>query len=655
MPDDLQQLFDVAAALHAEGDFHAASTYYQRILERQCDHAPALAGLGVIAGQRGRNLDAVGMLRRACELTPDNPQFLYNYGEALRQSGQLEAADIAHAAALQRDPMYLPAHAGLALALQALQERAVALQLPQEASALQRRLASVFNNHGNALLGLGQVLEAIALYRRAIDCFPEYPLAWSNLGNALRTAGQVTEAEQACRRAVQLDPACSPAWNNLGNALVEQARFEEAPACYERALQLGSSPEAEHNSGSGSLFNLLCLPELSDAEIAARHREWGQAYPAPLGKVWRNSRQAERRLRIGYLSPDFRVHAMAHFIEPLLAHADREATEIVCYAQGPGMDERTRRLMQYGHRGTWVHGLDDAALARLIEDDGIDILVDCAGHTHGTRLKALAAKPAPVMMTWLGYLGTTGLPAMDYRLTDAWVDPPGMTEDQHTEKLLRVPGGMMAYQPHDDFPEVSGLPLRRNGHVTFGSLNNIQKINVTVVREWARLLQAMPDAKLLLQGKFIADAGMTGRLRGLFEAFGIRPHRLDLRPASGDFLRTYHEIDIALDTFPYGGGATTCDALWMGVPVIAFPARRPIGRLTASILHQIGHPEWLADNADAYVAKALALAADASALAEIRRGLRQRMQVSPLCDQAGFMRRLEAVYRQAWQRWLWAG
>lgn len=650
---DVQQLLERAAEQHAGGDLAAAEQSYLSALALQPDQAAALAGMGALAGQMGRADHAAEYLARACTLEPANTIFQHNYGEALRQLGQLPLAEASLRRALELDPGFVPAWESLIAIVQAAHAQALATRDHRRAETLAWELARLANNQGNAWLARGGALEAINCYRHALSIRADYAMAWSNLGNVVREVGQLSEAETACRRAIALDPEFGPAWNNLGNALVEQGRYDEASPCYEQALaKRADFPEALHNRGSGSLFNRLYMPTLSYAEIAAFHRDWGASYPAPQNRRWQNSRRPDRVLRIGYLSPDFRVHAMRHFIEPLLARHSAAQVEIVCYAQGPRADSHTQRLMGYGHRWNWVHGLNDAELAAQIERDAIDILVDCAGHTNGTRITALAGKPAPIMMSWLGYLCTTGLPAMDYRLSDAWVDPPGLAESPDTEAPLRIPGGMMAYRPHAVSPDPGEPPCLARGHITFGSLNNLQKVNRVIVAHWAQLLRALPQAKLLLQSKLLVDPGMVGRIRGMFETFGIPPARLDLRQASPDFLHTYHDIDIALDTLPYGGGVTTCDALWMGVPVITLAGTRPAGRLSTSILHRIGHPEWVTDTATAYIDTAIDLARQTRALTQIRRDLRAQVQTSALCDETGFVQRLEEVYRAAWTRWL---
>ncbi len=650
---NVRHLLDQAAERHRAGDLPAAQRLYRSVLAGDPDQAPALAALGTIAGHRGDAAQAQQLLARACMLEPNNAAFQHNYGEALRQLGQWPQAEAALRRAVELDRGLLPAWESLVAMLRAAHGQAQAANDSTRADALARELASLVNNLGNALLERARSAEALQCYRQSITLRPDYAMAWCNLGNVLRQVGQVSEAEAACRRATTLDAGLAAAWNNLGNTLIEQARFDEAEPCYQRALRLQPDfPQAEHNRGSGSLFNRLYVPTHDYAQIAALHRDWGVMRSVPQGRRWGNSRQPDRVLRVGYFSPDFREHAMRHFIEPLLACHDATKVEVVCYAQGPTGDAFTRRMIAYGHRWNWVHGLDDQALAAQIERDAIDILVDCAGHTQGTRIVAMQGKPAPLMMSWLGYLCTTGLPAMDYRLTDEWVDPPTEGAAPDTEALLRIAGGMLAWRAHETSPDSGPLPCLEVGRITFGSLNNIHKLNPVIVSHWAQLLLALPTARLLLQSKLLADAGAVGRVRGLFEAFGISPSRLELRPASKDFLNTYREIDIALDTQPYGGGATTCDALWMGVPVVTLVGDRPAGRLSSSLLHQVGYPQWVAASPSEYIQIAASLAQQTGLLAQTRRDLRLRMQASSLCDEAGFVRRLEEVYRVAWQRWL---
>jgi protein O-GlcNAc transferase len=629
----------------ASSTIAALSARELQALQNAPTDAASLAELGERAGLAGRHALAEHYFRQACLAEPASPIFLHNHGEALRQLNQLPQAEQCFRKVIALNPGFAPAYTSLIQLVQVEHTASLQQRDPKRSAALTHEMAVLANNQGNAWLDAGQDAKAIACYRQALAFDSRHASAWSNLGNVLRSSGLIGEAEDACRQAIALDPGLAPAWINLGHALAELGRYDEAPACYNQAQHLEPGfAEARRNR----LFNTLYRPEFSPAQILAQHKAWGAHHPAPAAPASAPTlaHPFGKTLRIGYLSPDFREHSMLHFLEPMLVHHDPAQVSVTCYSECPRSDDHTRRLMSYGHTWVFTHGLDDAALAHRIRQDGIDILVDCAGHTLGTRLDALAGKPAAILMSWLGYLGTTGLPAMDYRLTDDWVDPVGLTESQHTETLLRIPGGMLAYRPHAAAPDVAPPPVARTGRVTFGSLNKVQKLNAVVIELWAAVLHAVPESRLLLKSKIFADSFTRGRISGLFEAFGIRPGRLELRGASTDYLATYHEIDIALDTTPFGGGATTCDALWMGVPVITLSGERSAGRLTTSILNLLGHSEWVADSREAYIQIACSLASNTDHLAGIRSELREQMQTSRLCDEAGFTRRLEALYRQ---------
>ncbi|MEI6762124.1 MAG: tetratricopeptide repeat protein [Betaproteobacteria bacterium] len=632
--------------LFQAGDLDAAATLCRESLTNPA--GTELQGLlGLIHAQRGEHELAEQALRKAAALRPDDPALAHNRAEVLRQSGRIGEAARAFKELLARFPEFLPSYESLLPLLQAEVERLRAAGLPDALRQAQAELASLWNHRGNALLSADDGVGAEASYRQALAIDPQYASAWSNLCNVLCLGGRAFESEEAGRRALALSPQLPQAWNNLGIALSDQGRLSEADDCFARALALKPDfSEVFHNAGSGQLFNTLLSPSFGGADILQRHRAWGQRHPVPVDAQhpWRApGAWPNRRRRIGVMSSDLRTHAMQHFLDPLLQHHDRTEFEIVCYAHVPCPDALTRRFMAHGHRWNWIHALSDDQLAAQLRADELDLLVECNGHTRGTRLRAMAHKPAYRQASWLGYLGTTGLPTMDYRLTDEWVDPLGLTEAQHTETLVRIPGGLCAYRPHEQYPPVQAPPCLREGDVTFGSLNSLMKLNPQVVELWSTLLKAVPGARLLLQAKQLADWGTLGRVRGMFEMCGVSADRLILRGASSDFLHSYQGIDIALDTFPYGGGATTCDALWMGVPVITCPADRSAGRLTNSILHQIGCAQWIARDPAHYVELAAALATDVPELARVRRALRDMMERSPLCDGPGFAQRWQSV------------
>jgi predicted O-linked N-acetylglucosamine transferase (SPINDLY family) len=358
------------------------------------------------------------------------------------------------------------------------------------------------------------------------------------------------------------------------------------------------------------------------------------------------ARPVGRRLRLGYLSPDFNHHAVAYFIEPVLAAHDRTRVEVFCYASVAVPDRFTDRLRGLAEHWRDIARLDDDAAAALIRADNLDLLIDLAGHSARHRLLVLARRPAPVQATWIGYPNTTGLDAIDYRITDAVSDPVGQTEAWHSEKLVRLPANFSCYRPDDDAPAVNNLPAAAAGAVTFGCFNQFAKVTPEVIALWARLLAKLPGSRLLLKSRGLGDPGVAARVQAAFAAAGVGPARLILNGdelSVADHLGLYHKVDIALDPFPYNGTTTTCEALWMGVPVVTLAGSTHVSRVGASLLTHAGLAGWIAATPDDYVARAVAAVRDLPALAALRRGLREQVRTSPLCDAVRFTRGFEAA------------
>ena len=375
----------------------------------------------------------------------------------------------------------------------------------------------------------------------------------------------------------------------------------------------------------------------------------------PLAKqvrAYENTRDSERRLRVGYVSADFFTHPAAYFFEPLLAAHDRTNLEIFCYSAGARSDETTNRLREIA--GAWrsIVGMNDETVARIIEADAIDILVDLSGHTAGNRLLVFARKPAPVQATYLGSLTTTGLTAIDYKLTDRFLTPDG-TAERFSEELVRLPHCFVCYQPPHGAPPVAALPSSKGGRVTFGSFNNLTKVMPEVVALWSRILRALPETKIILKDRTLADPAQCARYLGLFAENGVEAGRVELLPRTtmADYLAVYDRVDIAFDPFPYNGCTTTCDALWMGVPVITLAGAMSYSRFGVSLLSNLGLDELIAATPDKYVEKAVALANDRKRLMVLRSELRSRMAASPLCDAKAFAKGIEEAYRRMWRRW----
>jgi predicted O-linked N-acetylglucosamine transferase (SPINDLY family) len=491
---------------------------------------------------------------------------------------------------------------------------------------------------------------AVALIRHALACGLAGAHAHLNLGAAYRAKGLLGEATEQYRAALALDPRSSAARNNLANALLLMGDAEGAVEQLRAALALAPRDAAVR---SNLLYALNLSAELAPDAVAREHRAWGASVEAPRA-AHPNDRDPARRLRVGFVSSDLRTHSVAFFLCPLLEGLDRGAVEVVCYASGVRVDETTARIKALSDGWADVAGDSDAALAARVRADKIDVLVDLGGHTSGNRLGAFALRPAPVQVTWLGYPNTTGLAAIEYRVTDAVADPPGPDDARYPERLARLDGGFLCYEPWADAPAVSPPPAARGGAVTFGSFNNLSKLNARVVALWSRVLGAAPASTLLLKSSPLADAGTRALVERRFAAHGVGRERLRLageEPTVRRHLARYAEVDVALDPFPYNGTTTTCEALWMGVPVVTLAGDRHAARVGADLLHRVGLDDLVAPDEDAYVARAARLAHDRSALAARRAAQRELVARSPLCDRAAFARAMASAWRAMWQRW----
>jgi predicted O-linked N-acetylglucosamine transferase (SPINDLY family) len=434
--------------------------------------------------------------------------------------------------------------------------------------------------------------------------------------------------------------------------LKDMGLLDESIAELRTALRLQPSYLDAH---SNLLYTLHCHPGEEPASIFAEHVAWGRRYGDPLAGAIRphgNERAPERRLRIGYVSPDFRSHVVGLFMLPILEAHDPAGFEVLCYGSGRAQDATTGRIRE---RAAWrdIVGLGDAEAAELIRRDAVDLLVDLTGHTAGHRLLLFARKPAPVQVTYLGYPGTTGLAAMDYRITDAHADPPGLTDRLYTETLVRLPDTAWCYAPPPDAPAVGRGPAADGRALTFGSFNNLAKLTGTMLGLWAEILRAVPGSRLLLKNAGFGSATARQRVRAALAAEGIEPKRVELRgpvltPAG--HLAAYAGVDIALDTYPYHGTTTTCEALYMGVPVVSLAGQTHVSRVGASLLANVGLTELVASSPDEYVQRAVGLARDGRRLSALRGSLRGLLERSALMDAGRFTRHLEQAYRDMWQR-----
>lgn len=516
-------------------------------------------------------------------------------------------------------------------------------------------------NLGVALISQGKVHEATQSYQQAVKLKPDHVLALFNLGHALQLTFNLEESRSCYSRVLGIKGTSADAvpanldattHHYMANVLKAQGKMKEANDHFLHALSLNPAMTGAH---SDMLLALNYDPP-DAGSVFEEHLNWGRrhGYAGAAVYQYHQSRDPGRPLRIGYLSPDFYHHAVTFFFEPLLANHDLSRFVPVCYSIGKKSDHVTARLRLCAAEWRDVFALSDEQLADQIHADRIDILVDLAGHMGENRLPVFSRKPAPIQVSWLGYPNTTGLKTIDYRLTDAIADPPGLTDRYYTENLIRLPRGFLCYRPPESAPAVGPLPFLANDMVTFGSFNNLSKISPATIEIWSSILRAVPRSRLVLKNACFFDIPTREHYFQKFEASGIARDRLDFRGPHReltDHQSVYNEIDIALDPFPYGGATTTCESLWMGVPVVTLAGNRHAGCVGASILTQVGMIEFIAERPDDYVRIAIDMAGNPSILSELRGALRQRMAASALCDAKGFTLDVEEVYRTMWKKW----
>jgi len=587
-----------------------------------------------------------GSLRRTRVETASADVLAARGVERLGQNN-LEAAQRDFQAALRRDAACAPAHCGLGVVLQRKGAREAAREHLVLAARLDADNRVVVLRGAQALDELGFADEAIAMLEPIAEAYPADWKACVRLARLKRARDDFDTAIALMERTVAASPAAGNAMQELASLYRESGQIDEAIKMFERIAALHPGMP---NANGAILFHELYRAH-DRTELAQRHRLWGRRF-APPGWIARfaNPPQAERRLRIGYVSADYRRSSAAPFIEPLLAARDAERYQVVCYNAWRERDEVTERFERLADEWREVGELDDAALGDRVRADEIDILVDLNGHTTGNRLPAFGPRLAPVQATYLGYGATTGVAAIDYRITDAIIDPPDSAERYYSERLLYLPDAMWCYTPPQAAPEpVAGRET--GGAPTFGVFNNLAKVSLEALETWAEILAQLPHARLVCVG--VPSGSARARFAAPFERRGVDPERLTFtrRVSLAEYLELHQKVDIALDTFPYAGGTTTCDALWMGVPVVSLAGDAVPARSGASLLSAIGLTDWIAQSREDYVARALQHAGGHGALEDLHRTLRARMAASPLCDRTRFMRAFEDILRKMWRDW----
>lgn len=615
---DIQQSLNIAVRHHSAGRLAEAERIYQEILRADPNEPRALQLLGAIAHQMGKNDIAVDLFTKALAIKPDYVDACYNLGIALRELGELDKAADSYRKALSIKPDLAEAHSSLGVTLQ----------------------------------DLGQMDEAVASFRKAVAIKPDFAEAHSNLGIALQKLWKLDEAVACFHQSLKIKPDYAEAHNNLGKALTEQGRLDEAFASYRKALDIKPDYAKAH---SNLLLSLNYHPDYGPSEKLEEARRFGDVAASRSSAVSNhpNIRDPNRRLKVGFVSGDFRIHSVSHFLRGILPLINAGEFELYAYSTHHKEDDVTLQLRKCFAEWRKVVGDSVDKLIETIVADEIDILIDLSGHSAGNRLPVFARKPAPVQVTWLGYSGATGLHAIDYILCDRWVIPPG-EEEYYTETPWRLPDGYLCFSAPGAGVQSDVAPNESNFHITFGSFNNISKISDPTVACWAKILRAVPDSRLLLKAKQLEDETVRQGIWDRFAGFGVARERVILKgriPTPAEHLALYNHVDIALDPFPYCGTTTTAEALWMGVPVVTLRGRGFVSRVGESILNNIGKSAWVTGSPDDYVETAVNLAANQSELNSLRRGLRETVLTSPLCDAPRFARHLEDALRGMWRNW----
>ncbi|OAI27701.1 hypothetical protein A1356_08335 [Methylomonas koyamae] len=648
LPDDAEAHLNYASALHGQGRFAEAIDTYRRTLQLEPDNTAAYANLGSLLYNLGRYGEAETCFARLTDLTPAAIEAWLRLGLSQQAQNQLAAAEQVFRKALALAPLQAETHYQLALVLKRQAKTAEALAACRQALELNPNYAEAFCLLGSLYYEAGDLAQAEIQFRNALARQTDYPEALNNLGTTLQMQRRLAEAEAAYRQAFALNPAYIDAVTNLGINLQSQGRIAEAEACWRNSLALNPDQIATQ---SGLLFHL----NYNAHDRNCNYREEARKFAAMAERAARPfsdwlCEETPERLRIGLVSGDLRDHPVGHFLLALLRDSEPQQVEFIAYATQPGLDHYSLRLQPYLSEWKNIGGLTDATAAELIRRDAVHVLIDLAGHSAHNRLPLFAWKPAPVQISWLGYLASTGLPAIDYVLSDPYSI---LAEDEKlfTEAVWRLPQTCLCFTPPQQAVEVGALPALQNRYITFGSFNNLTKISDDTVALWAQILRELPDAKLFLKASQLSEASVRERTVARFAGHGIDGDRLVLSPPFSDraqHLAAYRSIDIALDTFPYPGVTTSVEALWMGVPVLTLRGNGLLARAGESIATNAGLADWIAADQPDYLRKAVGFAADPGRLCRLRAELRERLEHSPLFAGRQFAEHFAQAMRSMW-------
>jgi protein O-GlcNAc transferase len=655
-PKDPAVLNNFANALRGQRKIPEAIESYRAAIKERPAFLAAMSNLAGCLCLLGCADEGIALFKEVIQLNPALADSHNNLGAALIGVKRFEEAGQYFQGAIDLNPKHFQALNNLGAVLRTLARPHEALPFLRDAVELSSDSAEARSNLAACLKETGQHAEALEHIDKVVELRPEAAPAHFLRGVILRDLTRYDEGIEALEKTLQLEPNHAGTLAALGYAYQERGQLEESMKILKRSIEINPDP--------GNHSNVLLVsnyhPGYSPKDLFEAHKGWAALHETPLRENWpvhKNDRSPDRKLRVGYVSPDFRNHSVSFFLGPILEHHDHSQFEIYGYAHLAGTDMQTWRVRSLIDQWREISGLQPDEVARQILSDEIDILVEVAGHTANNALQVFARKPAPVQINMIGFPSTTGLSAIDYRITDALCDPPGRTDEFNTEELIRMPRIFWCYEPPDQHPDIGPLPAMETGTVTFVSTNNLTKITPDVQKMWASVLKEIPRSRLIIQTNATASMHTQKAITSVFARQDVSADRLIFRKATDmqTYLRLMERSDMALDPFPFNGGTTTCHSLWMGAPVITLAGDRHASRMGLSMMTAIGLPEFVAYTPQDYVRIAVEFANDLPRLQEIRAGMRDRLKSSPLLDAAGYTRELEAKFRTVWKKWCDSG
>ncbi len=647
-PNNWLTEFQVGCSLQETKRYDESLAYFEKARQKNPENPRILCGMGMSLIRKYKYQEGLKLVAEAVNKEPENVTFLFNYAFALKENGKKREAKAAFEKALELDPNNLEALLGLGRLLTELGDYDTCRELFQKAIDLKPDYYAAYASMGISYYK-SSARKSVEWFDKALEINPEADDVYSLKGYALNILGDTEEAEKAMRRAIELKEDSADYHQNIGNVLVVESKVMEALEHCRRSVELNPN---SHLAFSNLLLYMHYIPQSTREDIWKLHQTYSNLFePKNIElRPYLTEIRKDRKIRIGIVSSDLRKHSVAYFIEPLLSHADKENYDYYCYANVKVPDSFSKRIADMSTKWQSILQLSDVEAAELIRHDKIDILVDLGGHTADNRLKIFCLKPAPIQVSWLGYPDTTGLRAMDYRIADEYTEPEG-SERYSSEQIIKLPGGFHCYSAFGDSPDLVPPPSVKNGHITFGSFNNFAKCSAETIFLWSEILKNVPGSKLVLKALSLGDKYVQEYAYSRFESFGIERERITMMPRTmgmKEHFACYNEIDIALDTYPYNGTTTTCEAMWMGVPVVTFYGPNHASRVGLSLLSHVGLPQLAASTPEEYVGKAVALAHEEKIRDDLRRNMRVRLIKSPILNAEHFSRKFEAAMHAVW-------